>query len=221
MREPQLEYVAEAGLPAMMLLSRQTIPGVGYVDADNVGGIKKVVAHLAALGHRRIAYAGATDSQDFLDRLEGYRQGLEEAGIAWDPALTAVGEEMSQNWYRTNDTQDYEAALDRWLALTQPPTAIVLTTDGWAEWMIGALQRRGLRVPDDMAVTGFDNLTPIRHPEIELTSVAQDFREIGRLGAIGLAELIDGVPVEKCRHILPSELVVRASTVGGSAAPEM
>ena len=212
--EPTLEFVAEAGLPLMTLLSRQDINGAGFVDADNIGGIMQVMAHLTELGHRRIAYAGAIDAEDFLDRLEGYRAGLRAAGLPLDPALIAANDAISQNWYPAGRTADYEAALDRWLALPDPPTAIVLSTDGWALWMAGAIEKRGLRVPEDIAITGFDNATQVTPQQIGLTSVAQNFHEIGRLGAIGLADLIDGIPVERCRTILPAELVVRESTTG-------
>jgi DNA-binding LacI/PurR family transcriptional regulator len=212
--EPALYNVAEAGLPAMVLLSRQVIKGVGCVDVDNVGGIVQVMAHLTGHGHRRIAYAGAIDGRDFVDRLEGYYQGLEIAGIPRDPDLVAANPAISTNWYPNKYTPDYEAAIDRWLSLHDAPTAIVLSTDGWAEWMVEQLTRRGIRVPEDIAVTGFDNVLPERLLDLKLTSVAQDFREIGRLGAVGLADLIDGAPVEQCRTILPAELIVRQSTTG-------
>jgi len=213
-REPMLEYVAEAGLPAMMLLSRQIMPGVGYVDTDNIGGMLQIMAHLTSLGHKRIAYAGPTHARDFLDRLEGYTEGLRIAGLPLDPALVAADEKISINWYPTSYTPEYDAALDRWLALPNPPTAIVLSTDGWAEWMTGALAQRGVRVPEDMAVTGFDNNLSFDPQELGYTTVVQNFHEIGRLGTLCLANLIDGAPVESCRTILPAEIIVRASSTG-------
>lgn len=205
-------YAARAGLPVMTLLARQEMEGVAYVDIDNVDAIRQVVAHLVEQGHRRIAYAGATFSQTFLDRLQGYRRGLEEAGIPWDRTLVAANKAITRCWIPSGVTREYEVTMDRWLDMPDPPTAIILTTDEWGAWVIDYLEKRGIRVPDDIAVTGFDDTAHVSNPATTLTSVAQDFPEIGRLGTLGLIEMIDGASYEDHRKLLPGKLIVRSSS---------
>src|SRR3569833_4005939 len=89
-REMRHLYAARAGLPVMSLLARQD--SIAYVDIDSIDAIRRVVMHLVEQGHRRIAYAGPIGDQTFLDRLEGYRQGLSVAGIPWDRKLVAANE---------------------------------------------------------------------------------------------------------------------------------
>jgi len=205
-------YAAQAGLPVMALLARQDSPGIGYVDVDNTGAIQQVVALLVREGHRRIAYAGPVYNQGFLDRFQGYRLGLEAAGIPWDRTLVATNKAIAQSWIPAGITREYEVTIDRWLASPDPPTAIVLTTDDWGDWAIEYLRRRGRKVPDDIAVTGFDNIAHRWNRDSNLTSVAQDFPEMGRLGVHGLIDMIEGAPFENYRTLLPGKLIVRASS---------
>jgi len=205
-------YAAKAGLPVMALLARQEMEGVGYVDSDNVDAIREVVAHLVEQGHRRIAYVGSIFNQDFLDRLQGYRLGLESAGIPWDRKLVAANDAISRCWIPTGVTGEYEVTIDRWLALSDPPTAIVLNDDGWAVWVIDYLENRGVRVPQDIAVTGFDDTARASNSATILTSVAQDFPEIGRLGTSGLINMIEGASYKDYQTLLPCKLIVRASS---------
>lgn len=206
-------YAAKAGLPVMALLARQEMEGVGYVDIDNVDAIKMVIAHLVEQGHRRIAHAGSTINQTFLDRLHGYRVGLEAAGIPWDRNLVAVNKAMSRCWIPSGITDEYEVTIDRWLAMPDPPTAIVLNTDEWAVWVMDYLEKRGVRVPEDIAVTGFDDTAQVSNPATILTSVAQDFPEIGRLGTLGLINIIEGASYKDYRTLLPGKLVIRDSSL--------
>ena len=216
-REQRHLYAARAGLPVMALLSRQE--SVAYVDIDSIDAIRRVVAHLVEQGHRRIAYAGAIGDQTFLDRLEGYRQGLSVAGIPWDRKLVAANEATSRCWIPTGATGEYEASIDRWLAMPDRPTAIVLTTDEWGAWVIDYLSKRGIRVPEDIAVTGFDDTAQVADPSTILTSVAQDFPEIGRLGTLGLLDLIDGAPYDECQTLLAGKLIIRRSSNKNSGEP--
>ena len=211
-RELRHAYAARAGLPVMSLLARQEATGVAYVDIDNIDAIGQVVAHLVEQGHRRIAYAGPTVNQTFLDRLEGYRRGLNAAGIRWDPKLVATNKAIARSWVQSGITEEYEITIDRWLAMPDPPTAIVLTTDIWAAWVIDYLEKRGVRVPEDIAVTGFDNTAQVTNPATILTSVAQDFPEMGRLGATGIIDMIEGASYEDYRTLLPGKLIVRPSS---------
>jgi len=204
---PALERVAAAGLPVVTMLSRHVPDSVGYVNGDNIGAARRLVRHLVDRGHRRIAFAGPERaSSNYQDRREGYRQGLAAAGLPYDPQLEA----------RSADTRrPQEAAnhlVDDWLSLTAPPTAVVAITDAWAEAVCLSLQGRGVRIPDDMAVTGFDDVPAARDVCGGLTTIRQPFGEIGSQAVDRLLEMIDGTPFESCRQTLPLPLVVRTSS---------
>jgi DNA-binding LacI/PurR family transcriptional regulator len=207
--EPAMERAAAAGLPIVALLTRHVPENVGYVNADNVGAMHALVAHLAALGHQRIAYFGPTHNSNYIDRFDGYRQALAANGLTGDPELEVVLPHEYGLWEKFN-----YPALDRLLTRSDKPTAIVAPDDGWAVWMIDSVRERGLRVPEDIAVTGFDDMHNAALVAGGLTSMRQPFREIGRKAVERLIALIDGAPVSECRVTLPTELIVRASTVG-------
>jgi len=206
--EAGLAHVAAAGLPVIALQSRHVPEGVAYVNADNIGAMERLAAHLADRGHRRIAYAGPLLSSNFLDRREGYRRGLAKAGLSYDPALEAAGEEL--RW----SPEAYRRVLERWLALTEPPTAIMVASDGRARWMAEAISRLGMRIPEDIALTGFNDVPDAQSIVGGLTTMRQPFREMGRIAVERLIARIDGAPVADCRLTLPTQLVERHSTEG-------
>ena len=205
MDAPMLARLADAALPVVALLTRHVPDGIGFVNADNVGGTAALVAHLAALGHRRIAWLGSADAanSNFHDRREGYRRGMAAAGLAQEPAL-----ELTRDW--TRDT--FSQALESWLALPDPPTAVVATDDDWAAAVTRAIQARGLRVPEDLAVVGFNDVPDAQGIGGGLTTVRQPFRQMGQLAVEQLLNLIAGTAAADCRLTLPTEVIVRPST---------
>jgi LacI family transcriptional regulator len=211
--EPVLERVAAAGLPIVALLSRRVPDGVGYVASDNFGAMRSVVAHLAERGHHRIAFIGPIHISDFLDRRDGYRAALAEVGLPWDPELEVISNDNP--WARPA----YSQAIAAWLALAAPPTAIVAPNDGVAEILIEEVQALGRRVPEDIAITGFDDIPDAARIGGGLTTVRQPFRRIGEIAAERLLALIDGAPVDQCRITVPTSLSVRKTTVVAGDAP--
>jgi LacI family transcriptional regulator len=206
--EPHLITVVESGLPTVGLLTAVMPPHAGYVAVDNLAGMKLLMSHLFDLGHRRIAYIGPNDGADFLERAEGYRTGFLSAGIEMDPRLYRLNSVMT-SWI-SNGMSDYDDTLRRWLSIADRPTAIVAPTDSCAAWIIDFLAGKGLRVPDDISVTGFDNSR--LSLERGITTVAQDFHQIGRIASDCLARLICGAPTDECRLRYPCSLVARSST---------
>ena len=204
--EPNLERLTQAGLPVVTLLTRHVPERVGYANADNLDAMHQIVAHLVSRGHRRITFCGPVNTSNFRDRYEGYRQalaahglpvGLEGEGIVsepviWPPVLGLI--------------------VDRWLALPERPTAVVLPTDGWAGRLLDELTARGFQVPGDFAVVGFDDIPDAQQIGGGLTTIRQPFRQIGIAAVENLLSLIEGAPVENCRTTLPGELVVRHTT---------
>ncbi len=202
------------GLPVVTLLSRHVPPGVGYVNADNIGGARQIVAHLAQQGHRRIAFAGPVHASNFRDRLDGYAQGLQEAGLIYDPALLAIGPELASHDrdIRASGTAAYGAVLDGWLALPHPPTAIFVCTDQWAACMGQAVLSRNRRIPGDIALAGFDDSLLAETVFGGLTTIRQPFEEIGSRAVEHLLRLIEGEASDNCRSTLPVTLIARATT---------
>jgi LacI family transcriptional regulator len=205
--DPSLARIASAGLPVISVLSRHVPDGVGFVNADNIGGIVSVVRHLYELGHRRIAYASRIDRSNYIDRLEGYRTGLSSVGLPRDPKLESTGIEQ----FKRADI--YYDSLDRWFALDDKPTAIILPDDRIANEMVAGLTRRGIRVPLDVSVIGFDD-APDPQSKITggLSTVRQDFRRSGELAVEQLRRLVAGAPFDDCRTTVPTQLIVRNTT---------
>lgn len=202
--EPILEQVTHAGLPVVALLSRHVPEGAGFVNADNIGGTQQLVAYLVEKGHRRIAFIGPAHSSNFEDRLIGYRQGLQTCAIPYDPAIEIRFDADLR------DQERYEKALDQCLGQPNPPTAIVAPNDGIADLIIRLLNVRGLRVPEDVAVTGFDDI-PDATQQIAggLTTLRQPFRLVGEQAVRNLLKRIAGAPATECQTVIPVEVVVR------------
>jgi LacI family transcriptional regulator len=179
----------------------------GRVDAvvsDDYGGARSVVAHLARLGHRRIAHlAGDPELHLGQDRLAGYRAGLADAGIAGSPELevTFLGSRAS-----------YENALTSLLALPEPPTAIFAGSDHLAADVMRFALQRGVRIPGDLALVGAGDVSLAAH--LGLTTINHPARELGVCAVERLfARLEDPIiPIEQIA--LPTRLVVRASCGG-------
>lgn len=202
--EPILDTLASAGLPTMALLSRHVPDKVGYINIDNQYGILKAMEHLYDLGHRRIAYIGPVHSSNYKDRRDGYRKALVQLGLDYDIALEASPKNNYWDW------TVYQRIVDAWLSLKQPPTAIVTSDDGFGDLIINELKKRGLEVPADISVTGFNNSRLAK--TIGLTTIDQQFEEIGLEGVKRLMNLIKGVPVNECRITLPPKFVICNTT---------
>jgi len=203
----QLRFAAAAGLPVISLLSRRVPDGAGYVVADNVSGIRDLVHYLANSGHTRIAFLGSARTSDFMDRTSGYREGLATAGIAYDPEIEWTGMK-DDNW----TPEGIAPVLERWLQLHNRPTAIVTVEDILAKYVIELAWARGLRVPEDLAVTGFNGLPITKTLCGGLTTVCQPFSEIARIAVERLDAMIQGAPLSECRIVVPVTLALRAST---------
>jgi LacI family transcriptional regulator len=201
-----LEYLISAELPVMALMTRHVPDRVGYVNADNIAAMRSLVEHLAERGHKQIAYLGPAVFSNFVDRHAGYRMAIETLGLPWEPSLQVTA-------WPERTLPAYLQILDGWLALQSPPTAIMCATDTMAALMAAAIQTRGLRIPQDMALTGFDDDAGAEHIAGGLTTIRQPFREMGRLAAEALLALIGGGCSEDYRLIVPVEIVVRASTL--------
>jgi len=203
---PQMRFAAAGGLPVVSIMSRRVPNGVGYVVCDNTGSVRDLVGYLAGLGHRRIALLGSNDTSDFLDRNTGYHAGLALAGLPDDPEIAST--EMKLGW----DAEALNRVLDRWLQMEDRPTAIITIEDGLAAKTIEAIRERRLMVPEDVAVTGFNDLPASAHHCGGITTLRQSFSDMGRIAVERLYAMIHGAPASECRITVPTPLVIRSST---------
>lgn len=187
--------VDPAGVPAL------DVPTVG---ATNWAGGLAATEHLISLGHQRIGFiAGPPRLLCSRARLDGHRAALESAGLESDPALVQPG-----TFYHESGFQAGLALLD----LPAPPTAIFAASDQMAFGVYEAARRRGLRIPDDLSVIGFDDLPEARWFSPPLTTVRQPLVEMGMVAARTVLRLARGEEIESPRVELATHLEVRDST---------
>jgi len=172
-----LDRLDERGVPFSCISPRQPQGRVG-TTLDEHEAVCELIAHLVALGHQRIAHVrGHPDHGASEWRLAGYRSALRRAGLRYDPALVVDGEFTFDSGL---------AAGRRLLALARRPTAIFAANDDMAAGVMRAAAERGLKVPGDISVCGFDN-TPISQQIYpRLTTVQQPTRDMGQVATVQL-----------------------------------
>lgn len=173
------------------------------VSATNWSGGRAATEYLLSLGHRRIAViGGSTTLRCSIDRIAGYRAALEEAGIPIDPAYIRPGEFIHQTGY------EQTCAL---LELPEPPTAIFAGSDLQAMGVYSALRTRGIAIPDEISVIGFDDVPLAALVTPTLTTVRQPLIEMGRVATTMLLRLIAEEPLDSMRIELATSLIIRES----------
>jgi DNA-binding LacI/PurR family transcriptional regulator len=210
LRERALPFVL-GGRPARML-APPAAPGNGevdpdaqvwFVDPDNVGGGRQAVSHLLASGRRRIAtIAGPQDMGVGLARLTGYRDACARAGMAADETLIAYGDFSEPSGV---------AAMRQLLAAQPDLDAVFVASDLMAAGALRALREAGKRVPQDVAVVGFEDSAMARQTEPPLTTVYQPVEEMGREMVRLLVSRIRGEQPARPYVLLETHLVVRQS----------
>jgi LacI family transcriptional regulator len=203
--DPLVDMLMDAGKPFVMVGRHLARTDVSFVDIGNHEAARNITRHLLRLGARRIAtITGPPQMIAGSERLSGYRDALESAGIAFDPALIATTDFTAQSG---------AAAMSQ--LLEQQPDAVFAANDAMAIAAIRAIRRAGLRVPEDIAVVGFDDIPGAAEIDPPLTTVRQPIRRLGSTAATTLIELIAD-PGRRIREvILPTELVVRRSCGSG------
>lgn len=178
-----------------------------YVDVDNSYGATLVVEHLVQLGHQKIAYISKPTLQSSQDRLAGYKQVMHKYNLP-----------CCERWMMTSETSSVQSGYNctaRLLELDEMPSAIFLANDMMAIGAINAIQEKGLRVPEDISVVGFDDVPLASYLTPPLTTVRQPTFHKGVFAASALIDWLETLEKPRSR-ILDVELVVRAST----AAPQ-
>jgi len=205
--QPDLDLFA-VDYPLVVLGERVFGAPADHVTMNNVQAARAATVHLAATGRRRIAVIGAHEGEQLGSaalRTEGYRQGLAEAGLPFDPAL--VGE--AGLWHRATGSQAMGAMLDAGIDVD----AVFALNDALALGALHALHARGLDVPGDVSLLGFDDIDDVRYSVPSLTSVDPGSDQIARSAVDLLVERISGPPERAFRRVVPaSRIVGREST---------
>jgi DNA-binding LacI/PurR family transcriptional regulator/anti-anti-sigma regulatory factor len=198
-----LHALKQTGKPMVSLSWRFSDFDCPTVLPDNHGGVQQLVKHLIGHGHTRIGFTGFLEHTDIHERYEGYQATLIEHGLTPDPDLffAAVDNQLAGG----------RSAGEQILAAGVPCTALVAGTDLNALAIIETLQAAGLRIPEDVAVVGFDDIDSAQYAVPALTTVRQRFDMIGRTGAELLLAKLAGAEVANGFHRVPSTLIVRRS----------
>jgi LacI family transcriptional regulator len=203
--EEHVTQLRSAAIPLVVIDPANAPPvGIPSVGATNWAGGIAATEHLLGLGHRRIAaITGSADTLCSLARLDGYRSALDRSGVGYDPALVRYGDFTHEGGFARA-----AELLDR----PEPPTAIFAGSDQQAFGVYEAARIRGLRIPQDLSVVGFDDLPVTRWASPPITTVRQPLAEMGGVAAQMLGDLIDDKPLPSTRVELSTELIVREST---------
>jgi DNA-binding LacI/PurR family transcriptional regulator len=193
-----------SGMKVPIVLINSHHPGefIYSVRIDNVAGARVATKHLTDLGHRRIAYIG--DKFGFrsdMERLTGYRETLEQAGLGFEPDLVSHGDGTPEGGLN---------ATRHLLSLPEPPTAIFCYNDREAIGAMRAVRENGLRVPGDISVVGFDDLFLSSYIDPPLTTIRQPKRKWDYWPARSCRDLVGGGKPES--RMTTGVLVIRKST---------
>lgn len=176
-------------------------PNYPAVHATNYHGATEAMEYLLGLGHRRIGYiSGRAELESSSRRLKGYRDALGKAGVAVDEQLIASGD------YTTETGATGTRYL---LGLEKPPTAIFASNDQMAMGVFQVAEEMGIRIPEDLSVIGFDNITESKY--MGLTTVDQFISEMGYVATQMLIKIINGIPLEDQTYRMQTRLVIRSS----------
>jgi LacI family transcriptional regulator len=202
--DPLVDGLRSSGVPSVLIGHRRADNDASYIDIDNEAAAEAIVDHLIGLGRKRIAHiTGRRDSVSGRDRKTGYRRALRRANLPTD-GLIIEGDYTAEGGYKAA-TKLIEAKVD----------AIFCASDNTAVGALDAIRNAGLRVPEDIALAGFDDLAFASELAPPLTTMRQDIQGIGQEAARNLLTLLDRPEDGPRRVLLPTELVIRQSTVGG------
>jgi LacI family transcriptional regulator len=207
--DPIVQRLTDDRFP-FVLIGRHPHHEANFVDIDNRAAAHDAVTHLLGHGYRRIGIVdGPVNLIASIDRYAGYVNALQEAGRMPDPALTVHSDFTRRGGYRA-----MQSILD---ANSTPPDAMFVASDTMASGVLQALRDFGLRVPDDVAVMGFDGLDETLVSQPILSTVYQPIRDLGTQGVLALIDLLEHPEHAPIQRFLPYRLQIRRSC--GCGAP--
>ena len=202
--DPLVDGLLASPLPTVLIGHRRADRKASYVDVDHVHAADAVTSHLVSIGRRRIGHVtGTRGTVAAEDRIEGYRRAMHRAGL--DTAGLVVDGDFNRATGIAGAAELLDAGVE----------AIFCANDAMAAGALETIHARDLRVPDDVALAGFDDLDFSALLDPPLTTVRQGVREQGTEAARALLQLVNDPDGGPRRVVLPTELVIRQSTVGG------
>lgn len=202
--DPRITYLLSADIPFVVFGRTDHTQVYSYIDMDGVAAQALLTRHFIQLGHRHIAYAAPPAELMFADfRIRGYRIALEDAGIPFRSEWLVSGELTEQSG------RDLAHQL---LDLPHPPSVIMAGNDLMAFGVMRAIQERGLRVGEDVAVGGFDDVPTAEHIHPGLTTIRQPIYEVGQQLVTLLIQKIHGTMTDNVQQLLQPQLIIRASS---------
>lgn len=203
--EKMLQQLKYSSVPIVMLRNNPREYGVMGVLTDELAGVSMVMNHLIELGHRKIAHiSGQLFSRSGLKRFEGYRKGLYENGIPYRAEYVQESDQTEKGGYM---------AMMNLLELEDPPTAVFAFNDTVACGVLGAIWDKGLRIPEDISVVGYDNTILSGHMHPRLTTVDGRMKDIGILGTKMLIDMIEGKEDIDSRNMTESHMMIQPKFV--------
>jgi LacI family transcriptional regulator len=199
--DPILEALIKHGLPFVLIGRHMGDDAVSYVDVDNRGSVREMVSYMLRLGYKRIAtITGPHNMIAGADRFEGYLAALRDRRIPRDPDLIIESDFTEEGGYRS---------MQRLLPFG--PDAVFLASDAMAVGALRALREAGKRVPEDVAIAGFDDIPLSARTDPPLTTVRQPIQRMGSVAAETLIDMIAHPGSGPRRILMPTELVIRGS----------
>ena len=195
-------YTRELERP-VVLFGHTTIPEIPCVDVDNISGAQKIAEHLLNLGHRKIALINVNENKDYVtDRQDGWKKAFEAHGVSFPESSV----------FNASNSVEGGAQLIRNMNHPEQYTAFLCATDTIAAGVISELNRRGISIPQDVSVAGFDGLGHHLISSVPITTVQQPVTQVGKMLAEALINTLDGKPVPSQQMVDPNLLI------GGSTA---
>jgi LacI family transcriptional regulator len=202
--EPLLDQLADRKVPLVFVDVGPDRPGISLLRVDYHQGIRQGVQHLAALGHREIAFVtGPLRLHSAHSRLAAFHRAMQECGIGVDPSRIVEGDHTMEGGMN---------AAEKLLSGGNLPTAVMCSNDMTAIGVLHEAYRKGLRVPDDLSVIGFDDIHITQMTIPPLTTIQMSCFELARAAVMALKAHVEGTPEAKRDYLIETQLVVREST---------
>ncbi|MFA8341465.1 MAG: LacI family DNA-binding transcriptional regulator [Rhodothermaceae bacterium] len=201
--DSQLEELAESEFPFVLVNHNASGKNISFVDTENEKGAITAVKHLYNAGHRKIAFVGGTtDETNSLDRFNGYKEALKKLKLKFREDYVLYCNYDKEQAYRDSK---------KFIYLKEPPTAIFCADDYMAIGVIERLRVEGIKVPEEVAVIGFDDIEISTFVTPALTTIKQPIYEIGREAALILLDIINEKIESPVQKMLKTELIERDS----------
>ncbi len=203
--EKVVHSLIESGIPCVVIWEKLSNDKINHVGFDNFNASYAMTEYLIQLNHRRIGFVAGLYSKisRVKKRVEGYKEALRAHQIPFDPELIVEAEPS---------LLDGKEAADRLLSLSNRPTAISFVSDVMAMGAMAAVRNWGFRVPEDISITGFDDIEYSAYMHPPLTTVRVPAEQMGRLSAKALFDMIEtGNPAQVRQYCLDTDLIIRES----------